>query len=64
MMKVIILKIKVKLFPPQGAKKWATDNRRRNYKGRVLGGIESKKQNVTNHHWRKTMHLCIRTRNS
>ena len=43
MMKVTILKIMVKLYPPQCAKKWVTDNWRGNYKGRGLGGVEIEK---------------------
>ena len=38
MMKVMILKITVELYPPQGAKKRMTNNRIGNYNGTVWRG--------------------------
>ena len=64
MMKVTIFKITVNLYPSQGENKWVTDNWHRNYKGRVLEGIESEKQHATNQICRTTMHRCIGTRTS
>ena len=42
MMKVKMLKITVKLYPPQFSRKQVTYNQRGNYKGNVLGGVKEK----------------------
>ena len=42
MMKVTILKITVKLYPPKFSRKQVTYNQRGNYKGKVLGGYKEK----------------------
>ena len=63
-MKVRIFKTTVKLYPSQGAKKWVTDDRRVNYKGRVLGGIESEKQHAEYQPWRTNMNHYIGISNS